>query len=516
MNALVPLPAVIPLLGAGVSMVIGRWPLAQRLLGLLVMALVLGTGVWLFVAADREGVIVAQEGGWPAPIGITFVADRLAAIMVVIGAAMSLAVLVFAVGQGAEAGAAAVFHPAYLFLAAGVSAAFLTGDLFTLFVAFEVMLTASYVLMTLGARREQVRTGMTYVVVSLTASMLFLTGLGLVYAATGTVNMADLSVRLGDLPGGVRLALGLLFLVVFGIKAAIFPLFAWLPDAYPTAASPVTAIFAGLLTKVGVYAIIRAATLLFGPEGFPSALLLGLAAATMVVGILGAIVQDDIKRVLSFNIVSHVGFMLFGLGLFSLAGLAGAIFYMVHHIVIQTSLFLVEGLIEQEEGSGALHLLGGLLRQSPVVALLFALPALSLAGVPPFSGFVAKLALLQAGVASGQYLVVAASLLASLLTLLSMARVWGSVFWRTPVGRAVGASALEGVAVRGARLDRGEPEERERREPRSLPAMRWATAALVGAGLAIAVLAGPLYGLSQRAAADVLDPNTYRTAVLGR
>jgi multicomponent Na+:H+ antiporter subunit D len=496
---LLPLPVVLPLVGAGISMAIGRFPAVQRALGLAVTTAVLGVSVWLLVAVDHRGPVATQLGGWPAPLGITFVADRLSAVLVVVAAAMSLAVLVFAIGQGAAVGAAVVFNPVYLILAAGVSAAFLTGDLFTLFVSFEVMLTASYVLISLGARPEQLRATMTYVVVSLTTSMLFLTALGLVYAATGTVNMADLADRLGALPGGVRLAIGLLLLVVFGAKAAIFPLFPWLPDAYPTAASPVTAIFAGLLTKVGVYAIIRTETLLLGGDGTPAAVLLAVAAATMPV------VQDDMKRILSFNIVSHVGFMLFGLGLFSLAGLAGAIFYVVHHVVVQTSLFLAEGLVEQEEGTGALYREGGLLGRSPLAALLFGLPALSLAGIPPFSGFVAKLALVQAGLAGGRHLVVGVSLVASLLTLLSMGRIWGSLFWRTPAGHAV-------AAVHGGE----EPEVTDLRAPRSLPAMRAAAAALVVVGLAVALFARPLYGFSERAAAELLRPAAYRAAVLGR
>ena len=234
-------------------------------------------------------------------------------------------------------------------LAAGVAAAFLTGDLFNLFVAFEVMLMATYVLITLGARAAQVRTGMTYVVISLLASMLFITAVALIYAATGTVNLADLAVRLGDLPQDLRLVLALLLLVVFGIKSAIFPLFFWLPDSYPTAPTPITAIFAGLLTKVGVYAIIRTQTLLFGTDG-PTTVLLWVAALTMLVGVLGAIAQSDIKRILSFHIISQIGYMVIGLALFSLAGLAAAIFYIVHHIVVKTTLFLVGGLVEPTAG----------------------------------------------------------------------------------------------------------------------------------------------------------------------
>ena len=234
---------------------------------------------------------------------------------------------------------------------------------------------------------------MTYVVISLLASVLFLTALALVYAATGTVNMADLAGRIAELPSGVRAGLRLLLLVVFGIKAALFPLFFWLPDSYPTAPTPVTAVFAGLLTKVGVYAIIRTQTLLFPAEAGRPTLILVIAGATMVVGVFGAIAQDDIKRILSFHIVSQIGYMVMGLGLFTVAGLAGAVFYIVHHIVVKTTLFLVGGLIEHAGGSSRLTRLGGMVATAPLLAVLFLLPALSLAGIPPFSGFRRQVAL---------------------------------------------------------------------------------------------------------------------------
>src|SRR5690606_1515478 len=216
-----------------------------------------------------------------------------------------------------------------------------------------------------------------------------------------------------------------------GIKAAIFPLFFWLPDSYPTAAAPITAIFAGLLTKMGVYAIIRSQTLLFGGDG-TSALLLVVASLTMVVGVLGAIAQDDVKRILSFHIVSQIGYMIFGLGLFTVAGLAATVFYVVHHIIIKTTLFLVGGLIEERTGTGALRKLGGLVHSNPLMATLFLIPALSLAGIPPMSGFVAKLTLVQSGLEVGAYVTVAVSLAVSILTLFSMTKIWAGVFWGAP------------------------------------------------------------------------------------
>ena len=496
MNVLVPLPAVLPLLAAGLSMALHRRPHAQRAVGVAVLSTTLVATVVLLVRVRADGPVAVQMGGWPAPIGITLVADLFAAIMLVVAAAMVLAVLFYAIGSPRTADHALYFHPVYLILAAGVSASFLAGDLFNLFVAFEVMLSASYVLITLGGTPDQIRSGMTYVVISLVASTLFVTAVGLVYAATGTVNMADLAGRLDDVPDAVRTGLGLLLLVVFGVKAAIFPLFFWLPDSYPTAPTPVTAIFAGLLTKVGVYAIIRTQTLLFPGDG-PSLLLLGIAGATMVVGVLGAIAQNDVKRILSFHIVSQIGYMVMGLGLFTVAGIAGAIFYIVHHIVVKTSLFLVGGLVENAAGTGALNRLGGLLRRTPLIAVLFAVPALSLAGLPPFSGFVAKLALVEAGLEIDRYLVVAVSLAVSLLTLFSMTKIWAGVFWGTPHDDPPLAAARGDGRLSTPRL-------------MSVP-----TAALVVVSLAIAAAAGPVYDLSRQAAVALAQPGAYVEAVLG-
>src|SRR5690606_28355353 len=333
----------------------------------------------LLVRVDSDGPAVAQAGGWPAPFGISLVADRFAALMVVVSIVMLLSVLVYATGQGGVERRHVGFHPVYLVLAAGILSACLTGDLFNMFVSFEVMLTASYVLLTLGGRPDQVRTGMTYVVISLVASALFLTALAFIYASAGSVNLADLTTRFATLPAGVRQGIAVLLLVVFGIKAALFPLFFWLPDSYPTAPTAITAVFAGLLTKVGVYAIIRTQTLLLPAGERPQALILVLAGATMVVGVLGAIAQNDIKRILSFHTVSQIGYMVMGLGLFTVAGLAGAVIFIVHQIVVKTTLFLTGGLVEHREGTGHLGRIGGLVRTAPVLAVLFLLPALSLA-----------------------------------------------------------------------------------------------------------------------------------------
>jgi multicomponent Na+:H+ antiporter subunit D len=301
-----------------------------------------------------------------------------------------------------------------------------------------------------------------------------------------------------------------MLLLAFGIKAAVFPLSAWLPDSYPTAIAPVTAVFAGLLTKVGVYAIIRTQTLLF-PDGPATDVLLVAALLTMIVGILGAVAQSDIKRLLSFTLVSHIGYMLFGIGLATNAGLSGAIFYVVHHIVVQTTLFLAAGLIERRGGTTALDRLGGLARLAPVLGVLFFLPALNLAGIPPFSGFLGKLGLLQAGVADGTPLawaLVTGSVVTSLLTLYAIGRVWNLAFWRTPR-----AEALDGEDAARAESPNGASAAPSRAMPRL---MVGATLALVVLGTGLTVVAGPLSEFTGQAATELRDREPYVRAVFAQ
>jgi multicomponent Na+:H+ antiporter subunit D len=490
------LPIFLPLAAAALAVVAYRHRNVQRLIAVGALTAVLVDAIVLLVRIEADGVQSVQVGAWPAPIGITLVADMFSALMLVISVATVLAVLVFAIGQPGADLDQPVFHPVYLVMAAGVALSFLTGDLFNLFVAYEITLASSYVLITLGGTREQVRTGMTYIIINLLASTLFVVGIAWVYAATGTMNMADLSLKIAALPDGVQTGLSMFLFLVFGIKAAIFPLFFWLPDSYPTARTPVTAVFAGLLTKVGVYSIVRTQTLLF-PETRPSTVLLVFAGFTMVVGVLGAIAQNDMKRILSFHIVSQIGYMILGLGLFTVSGIAGTVFFIVHQIPVKTALFLTTGLVEEGTGSTALNRVGGLVRRTPLVAGLFLLAALSLAGIPPLSGFVGKLAILEAGVDAKTYLIVGVGLAVSLFTLFSMVKIWNGVFWGTPEDPTI-------------RLAAAAPDSRL-----AIPAlMNGATIALVLLTLAIALFGGPLYELSERAAQGLVDPSAYIGAVL--
>jgi multicomponent Na+:H+ antiporter subunit D len=512
--SLVPLPVVLPLLGAGVALALGHWDRAQRMVSVVALSASVAIAAILLVSADSQGPLVVWIGGWPEPLGISLVADRLSALMLLVSATVTLAVLVYSLGQGVADGTRdtplSIYHPTYLVLSAGVANAFLAGDLFNLFVGFEVLLAASYVLLTLTGTDERIRAGSTYVVVSLLSSLLFLMAIALVYAATGTVNLAQLSGRLADLPDGVSLVLQLLLLTAFSIKTAVFPLSAWLPDSYPTAPAPVTAVFAGLLTKVGVYAIIRTQTLLF-PDSPLTDLLMWAALLTMIVGILGAVAQSELKRMLSFTLVSHIGYMVFGVALATTAGLAGAIFYVVHHITIQTTLFLVAGLVERRGGSTSLNRLGGLAAASPILGVLFFVPAMNLGGIPPFSGFLGKAGLLQAGVAVDQtlaYVLVAGGVVTSLLTLYAVAKAWNLAFWR-----AAPVEILEpaGTAARGSADEPGQASA----TPVALPAAMVApTAGLVLVGVALSVVAGPLFGVADRAAVDLQERSPYVESVL--
>ena len=492
MIAVVGLCVALPLLASALVLGVRRRAALRDVITVSTMAAVTAMAAALLAEVDRNGTVVLRVGDWAPDLGIVLVADLFAALILLVASATILVVELFAIGQRRTPAGAdpAVVSPILLVLAGGVSLAILTGDLFTLFVAFELILVASYVLLTHQGRESQVRSGMTYVVINLFASTLFLFGVAIVYSATGTVNMALLAERIPELPTATQVGIGLWFLVVFGTKAAIFPLFSWLPDSYPTAPTTITAVFAGLLTKIGVYVLIRFFTLMeldrLGP------LLLVIAGFTMIVGVAGALAQDDVKRILSFHVVSQIGYMIMGLGLFTVAGVAGAVLFLIHQIPVKTVMFLAGGLIEDDQGTSALKKVGGLATSRPVIAVLFALPALSLAGLPPFSGFIAKLALVDAGISSGAYVIVTVSLVGSLLTLLSMTKIWIGAFWGEVTPSAVPASGRRSVTI-----------------------MQTAAGIAVAGTIAVAAIAGPLWRMSEQVATDLLDRTPYIADVLG-
>lgn len=514
-EALVPLPVILSLLGAGLTVVASGHTLIQRAVSGIILGgnvAVAGALLWF---VDTRHTLVVRVGGWAPTEGIVLYVDRLAAVMLLISAIVTFAVMLYSVGQGRLSsdyhdGEAPlpIFHPTLLVLAAGVNTTFIAGDLFHLYVGFEMLLFASFVLLTLGGTASRVRAGANYVVVNLLSSLCFLFAIAMVYAATGSVNMAQVAERVQALDSGARLMIFLVLLVGFGVKAALFPMSGWLPDSYPTAPAPVTAVFAGLLTKVGVYAIIRTRMTLVDDDRL-DVLLLWAGLLTMLVGILGAVAQDEIKRLLSFTLVSHIGFMIFGIAIGNDRGLSSAIYYAAHHITIQTCLFLVIGLIEVRAGTTSLHRMGGLARLAPGLAVLFLVPTLNLAGIPPFSGFLGKVGLIQAGVDNGgwlAYALVAGSVITSLLTLYAVSRVWVRAFWRAP--RCVEETSDGDVDVEG---DSAVALVRSRGLSRGIVIP---TLLLFGVSLGLSAVAGPLFDVTGRAAGQLTDSAAYRMTVL--
>ena len=517
---LIPLPIIIPALAAALAMLCARNANAQRRIAFFSLLTLATVNAALIFIADTTGIQTLQVGGWDAPVGITLVADRLSTVMLFTSSVVLFSVMWYAISQGVRDGTkdepVATFLPTYMLLTMGVNVSFLAGDLFNLYVGFEIFLVASYVLLTLGASPARVRAGVGYVMVSMASSLIFVLALAYVYATVGTMNMAQIGIRMEDIPAGTRSAVFAVLLIAFGIKAAVFPLDAWLPDSYPTAPSLVTAVFAGLLTKVGVYAIIRARTSIFTDGGLDG-LLMWVALATMLVGILGAIAQSDIKRLLSFTLVSHIGYMIFGVALGTAQGLSGAIFYAVHHILVQTALFLVVGLIERQAGTSSLRRLGSLIYTAPLIAILYFIPAMNLGGIPPFSGFLGKIMLLQAGANEGSWMswvLIGGAVVTSLLTLYVMVLVWAKGFLRDRGDAPEGNLAMVRPSPLGEVTEYVELADRD--DVGRVPfGMLASTSLLVIASVSMSFLAGPISGVTTRAATSAQDDSIYRYAVLG-
>lgn len=436
-------------------------------------------------------------GNWPAPFGISLVADHLSAVMAVITAVINLAVVAY---SRADIGAHLVrrgYYPLLQALVGGICGAFLTGDLFNLYVWFEVMLMASFALLVLGQDKSQLDGGVKYVVINLLSTLLLLTGIALLYGMTGTLNMADLHLKVGALDNRqLMTAVAMVFMAAFGIKSALFPLFFWLPASYHTPPVSVSAVFAGLLTKVGVYALIRTFTLIFPVDvSYVFSVLLILATLTMITGVLGAASHSEFRRILSFHIISQVGYMVLGLALNTSLAIAGAVFYLIHHIIVKANLFLVSGVVQRLNGSFELSRLGGLYRSNKWLAALFFIPAFSLGGFPPLSGFWAKMMLIRASLEIHQYLVAGIAAAVGLLTVYSMTKIWGEAFWKpTPqTTREKAAASAEAPS----------------------PWMIAPVAALAALTIIVGVGAEFFAKIALQASEELMHPELYIQAVLG-
>ena len=489
MTWMLALPVGIPLLAAALCIVAFRALRLQRaiVIAAAVAMVVAAAGILALVIA--RGPFSVAVGGWARPFAIELHADRLGAVMVLITAVLGAAAALAACADATREHAARGLWPLLAFLLMGVSGALLTADLFNLFVWFEVTLIASFVLLALGASREQLRASVVYVILNLISSTLFLVAVGLLYAAVRTVDFDELAMRLAELSATrphLVVTIEALLLTSFGIKAAVFPLFFWLPASYHRPLPVVSALFAGLLTKLGFYAMIRVVTGIFPTPYAVFVALTVVAIATMLVGTAGALVQRDLRRILGFQVIGHIGFMLAALALVGISpsprlALAAAIVYLVHDMVVKTGLFLVAGSVAAARGTESLDRLGGIVRTNPWLAAAFLVTGLSLAGVPPLSGFWAKLGILRASLDAEQWALAGVVIAASFLTLASVAQIW-----------------LAGFAGGAPRQI---PTPAPRREQLARRAPELALAAIV---LAIGLVPGPLLELAFRAADEIL------------
>ena len=480
-----------PVVAAAVLAAFPQRPALQRLLSIITLG-----GLWLLSLLGlfyvwSNGIVVLRMGNWPAPFGIVLVADALSMTMVGLNMTIALAVGLFSLASIDPDRQEHFYFPLFFILLMGVNGAFLTGDLFNLFVFFEILLIASFALLVLGSEPGQLRETLKYLVINLIASTFFLLALAVTYRSLGTLNMADLALKIQALPADSPMPtiLALLFLFVFGSKAAIFPLYFWLPGPYFQPPAGMSAFFGGMLTKVGVYAIFRTFSLIFRHD--PSVtheLLLVLAALSMLLGVFGALSQVDMKRILSYHIISQIGYLLLGIGLLSRQALAGSLFFMVPYVLSKSALFLIAGAVQSVTGTTQLKTIGGLQSHSWLLSGLFLIAALSLAGIPPLAGFFSKFIVLQAGVEAGRYGYAGIGLVGGLLTLASMLKIWNGAFWGAEQGERRGA-ALNPL----------------------LPGIILLVAGIVWIGL----FPGVLYSVAELAAQQAYEPQAYIEAVLG-
>jgi multicomponent Na+:H+ antiporter subunit D len=464
-------PVALPLIFGAVLLMLRHRTAIQPGLAVAGLAILFAVDAGLLTHVWTGGPVVMTMGRWLPPFGISFVADMLGATLVATAGLVSLICGIFSINTVNFVGRRYGFYPFLLLMMAGVNGSFLTGDIFNLYVWFEVFLISKYAIL------------------NLVATTLFLIATGYLYGIFGTLNMADIARKAPELRGTAPLmTLATLYLVAFGMKAAAFPLNFWLPASYHTPRIVVAALFAGLLTKVGIYALLRTLVMLFPPErSVLSGIIIWLAIGTMLIGILGALAQSDVRRLLGFVVVSGIGFMLAGIGLGDAAGLAGTVVYAVHSMLVVTALYLLAGLMRRAGDSYSLNRLAGLYRTDPLMAAVALLLVFAAAGLPPGSGLWPKVMLVQASLDMGVWWLALAILITGLLTTLALGRVFVLAFWRAP-------------------------EEADEEAAQNRETNRGAYAAVLVLCVPI-VLIGvwpePLIGAAQVAVDDLLNPATY-------
>ncbi|HEY0970093.1 MAG TPA: proton-conducting transporter membrane subunit [Gemmatimonadales bacterium] len=481
-------PVAAPLAGAAITLLVrGRAAVQRTVMEVAVVAMLVASALLLARVAGGD-VLTMAFGGWPSPFAISFVADRLSATLSLVSGLVALAVAIYARADVRARRRRAGFDPLFLAMLAAVNGAFLTGDVFNLYVWFELMLVTALGLVTLDRRREQVDGALRYAAMSMLGATFILIGIALLYGEAGTLDMRHLAEVLREREPSVTITTSAyLMLAGFGLKSGLFPLFFWLPASYHTAPISSSAALAGLLTKVGFYACLRVLVVVFGVGGHTvvpgmTPLVALVAAATMLVSILAAIAQVDVRRVLAWHVMGQVAYLAAGLSIATVVGIGAAVFYMAHTMLVQTGLFLGAGAVGRANRGYDLRRAGGLMRDRPLFAASFAVLAASISGIPPFSGFWAKFLVIDAAFRSaepwGPWLGVVA-LAAGFLTLYSMSELWTQAFWKTPM--------------------------RDRHMARRIPpAMVAAVALMAACTLGIGLAVGPVARLARDAAAQTI------------
>lgn len=429
---LVVAPVAIPLIAGAFLLMYRKETAIHAGIAIAALALTLLTEIGLLAKVASEGPLVMTMGRWLPPFGISFSADVLGASFAAVSGLIALVCAAYAARDIDNIGRRYGFYPFLLLMMAGVAGAFLTGDVFNLYVWFEVLLISSFGLLVLGSKKEQLDGATKYALLNLVATTLFLIGTGYLYGTFGTLNMADIARKADDLRAtGPLMTLAVIYLLAFGMKAAAFPVNFWLPASYHTPQIVTSALFAGLLTKVGVYALMRTLVMLMPPErDLLGQTIAWIAVLTMIIGILGALAQSDIRRLLGFVVISGIGTMMAGLALGSPLGLSGSVLYAVHSMLAMTGLYLVAGLVRERAGSFSLHDAAGIYRTDPLLAGAALLLILAASGLPPMSGLWPKVFLVKASLDVGAWWLAAAILVTGLLTTIALGRVFALAFWR--------------------------------------------------------------------------------------
>ncbi|WP_313892202.1 Na+/H+ antiporter subunit D [Psychrobacillus sp.] len=449
MNNILVLPLIIPIL-VGILLVFLRpYIRVQRVISLLTMIGIAFISLYTLNRIQAEGILRLDFGGWKPPFGILFVADSFAVLLVLTASIVTAICLIYAFSSIGERHEKMYFYPFVLFLVAGVNGSFLTGDLFNLFVCFEVMLLASYVLLTLGGEKRQLREALKYVVINVLASWFFLVALAYLYGTLGTLNMAQISERVAEAGQGPLLTtISILFLIVFSLKAGLL-LFFWLPGSYSVPPTVVAALFGALLTKVGIYALFRMFTLIFYHEPAITHNLIGIMAGiTVIAGCIGALAYKDLRQIVSYNVVIAVGFILIGLAVATQTSLEGSIYYIIHDMIAKAMLFLLAGTMITLTGATKFDQMSGLIRNYPLFSWMFFIVTCSLAGIPPLSGFVGKVLVGQGAVETGSYVLVALGFFSSVVVLYSLLRIFlHSIFGETIISKEDEMPLKKGLLV---------------------------------------------------------------------